>query len=54
MSSEASNDELYASAQKSLFPFGSSFMPDVIVKTEGIYLYTAAGKKIMDWTSGQM
>lgn len=29
-------------------------MPDAIVKASGIYLYTASGKKIMDWTSGQM
>ena len=50
----ADNKSLYASAQKNLLVFGSSFMPDVIVRTDGIYLYTASGKKIMDWTSGQM
>lgn len=55
MGPEPSNNAvLYASAQKSLLVFGSSFMPDVIVKTSGIYLYTASGEKIMDWTSGQM
>ncbi|KUJ20682.1 2,2-dialkylglycine decarboxylase [Mollisia scopiformis] len=48
------NNSLYASAQKNLLVFGSSFLPDVIVKTSGLYLYTASGKKIMDWTSGQM
>lgn len=54
MTSTQDNDALYASAQKNLFVFGSSFLPDVIVKTSGVYLYTASGKKIMDWTSGQM
>jgi 4-aminobutyrate aminotransferase-like enzyme len=54
MDSNFNNSELYASARKSLLVFGSNFMPDVITKTSGIYLYTASGKKIMDWTSGQM
>ena len=44
----------YDSAQKNLLVFGSSFMPDIIVKTSGIYMYTASDKKIMDWTLGQM
>jgi len=54
MSIELSNDELYASAKKDLFSFGGDFMTDVIVRTEGIYLCTASGEKILDWTSGQM
>lgn len=29
-------------------------MPDVVVRTEGVYFWTASGKKVMDWTSGQM
>ncbi|KAF8867367.1 aminotransferase, class III [Acephala macrosclerotiorum] len=54
MTSHFDNEALYASAQKNLLVFGSSFLPDVIIKTSGLYLYTASGKKIMDWTSGQM
>ena len=54
MPSTEDNAALYASAKKSLFVFGSGFLPDVIVKTSGVYLYTASGRKIMDWTSGQM
>lgn len=50
----SSNDRLYADAQSCLLTFGSAFMPDVVVKTEGVYFWTASGKKIMDWTSGQM
>jgi 4-aminobutyrate aminotransferase-like enzyme len=51
---EKQNAKLYASAEKHLLTFGCSFSPDVIVKTSGMYLYTASGRKIMDWTSGQM
>ena len=49
-----SNDDLYREAQESLFYFGSDLMPNVISKTEGLYLWTASGQKVMDWTSGQM
>lgn len=54
MGSQPDNNALYASAQKNLLVFGSSFLPDVIVRTSGLYLYSASGRKIMDWTSGQM
>lgn len=54
MGSETENDRLYASAKRNLLVFGGSFMSDVIVKTSGVYLYTASGKRILDWTSGQM
>jgi 4-aminobutyrate aminotransferase-like enzyme len=48
------NTTLYTLAKENLLIFGTSFMPDVIVKTEGLYLHTASGKMILDWTSGQM
>jgi 4-aminobutyrate aminotransferase-like enzyme len=37
-----------------LLNFGSPFHSSVIVKTSGLYIWTSDGKKIMDWTSGQM
>ncbi|KAF5009852.1 hypothetical protein FDECE_3947 [Fusarium decemcellulare] len=49
-----SNDRLYADAQAYLLTFGSLFMPDIVTKTQGVYFWTASGKKVMDWTSGQM
>lgn len=49
-----SNEELFQAAQKYCFTFGSEFLPDVIARAEGMYLLTASGKKVMDWTSGQM
>lgn len=52
--SQSNNAALYDSANKHLLVFGSAFSPDVIVKTSGIHLYTASGKKLIDWTSGQV
>ncbi|RFU32815.1 hypothetical protein B7463_g3491, partial [Scytalidium lignicola] len=54
MESKLDNESLYSAAKQNLLVFGSSFNPDVIIKTSGVYLYTASGKKILDWTSGQM
>ncbi|EXJ94893.1 2,2-dialkylglycine decarboxylase (pyruvate) [Capronia coronata CBS 617.96] len=49
-----SNAALSLAAQKHCFTYGAEFLPDVIVRAEGMYLWTASGKKVMDWTSGQM
>lgn len=52
---EAVNEaELMEKAKKHLLYMGSDFHADVIVRCEGMYLYTASGRKILDWTSGQM
>ena len=34
--------------------FGAQFIREIIVKSEGVYVYTNEGKKILDFTSGQM
>ncbi|KFH45441.1 2,2-dialkylglycine decarboxylase-like protein [Hapsidospora chrysogenum ATCC 11550] len=46
--------ELKSKANKHLLYNGSAPHPDVITACEGLYLYTASGRKILDWTSGQM
>ena len=51
---ESDNAALYASARQNLLFFGGDFNTEVVTKTSGIYFWTASGKKIMDWTSGQM
>ena len=51
---ELDTSALCAEARKSLLFFGGDFSTDVVTRTEGIYFWTASGKKIMDWTSGQM
>lgn len=48
------NETIYKIAQEQCLPFGSSFLPDIVTKTEGVYFWTASGKKVMDFTSGQM
>lgn len=45
---------LLATADATLLNFGTSFFPSVITHANGIYIYTADGKRILDWTSGQM
>jgi 4-aminobutyrate aminotransferase-like enzyme len=49
-----SNADLSAAARAHCFTFGAEFLPDVMTRAEGMYLWTASGQKIMDWTSGQM
>lgn len=45
---------LQADADSCLLNFGTSFHPEIITGTKGLYLYTATGHKMLDWTSGQM
>jgi 4-aminobutyrate aminotransferase-like enzyme len=45
---------LTAKGNTSLLRFGGNFSPLLITKAEGIYIYTASGHKILDFTSGQM
>ncbi|KAK3312529.1 2,2-dialkylglycine decarboxylase [Apodospora peruviana] len=37
-----------------LFNFGTKFSRDIIVGSRGLYIYTSTGRKVLDWTSGQM
>lgn len=39
---------------KSLLPYGGVFTPAIITKAKGVYIYTHDGKRILDFTSGQM
>lgn len=52
--SHRSNEKLSSEAKQYCFTFGSDFLPDVITRAEGMYMWSADGRKIMDWTSGQM
>ncbi len=47
-------DELRAKSDKHLLYYGSKFHQDVITGARGLYIYTASGHRILDWTSGQM
>ena len=48
------NDKLYSDALGHLIPYGGKILPEVVTRTEGIYFHTATGKRVLDWTSGQM
>ena len=37
-----------------LIRYGSDFYPEIVEKAQGCYVWDAAGKKILDFTSGQM
>ncbi|KAF7861871.1 hypothetical protein EAF04_007753 [Stromatinia cepivora] len=41
-------------ANSSLIRYGGNFSPDIITRAEGVHIYTADGRKILDFTSGQM
>lgn len=51
---ESDEAELFGKANKHLLYSGSKFHKDVITAAEGMYIHTASGHKILDWTSGQM
>ncbi|OAQ73694.1 2,2-dialkylglycine decarboxylase [Pochonia chlamydosporia 170] len=46
--------ELKAKSKKHLLDYGSKFEDDIITGSHGLYIYTASGHKVLDWTSGQM
>jgi 4-aminobutyrate aminotransferase-like enzyme len=46
--------ELQAKASKYLLNYGAKFNKDVICGSKGLYVYTASGHKVLDFTSGQM
>jgi 4-aminobutyrate aminotransferase-like enzyme len=47
-------DELAAKSSKYLLNYGTKFNKDVICGSKGLYVYTASGHKVLDFTSGQM
>lgn len=47
-------DAYQLKTEKYLLNYGTKFHKDLIVGSRGLYVYTASGLKILDWTSGQM
>ncbi|KAI9738305.1 MAG: hypothetical protein M1834_008803 [Cirrosporium novae-zelandiae] len=52
--SNVNTTKMLEQSQKSLIRYGGSFLPLIITKAEGVFVYTSTGQKILDWTSGQM
>lgn len=46
--------EFWAGADRHLIRYGPPFTPEIIVRAEGAYLVTAGGRRLLDFTSGQM
>lgn len=47
-------DAYQLKTEKYLLNYGTKFHKDLIVGSRGLYVFTASGLKILDWTSGQM
>ncbi|KIW46031.1 uncharacterized protein PV06_01724 [Exophiala oligosperma] len=52
--SNVNEEHLQAIASSCLANYGTKFEKDVVVGSKGLYVYTASGHKVLDWTSGQM
>ncbi len=48
------NDSFWARANRHLMRYGGDFVPFVPVRAEGSFLYDADGRRVLDFTSGQM
>lgn len=46
--------EFWARAQRHLLKYGGEFVAFVPVRAEGAFLYDAGGRRVLDFTSGQM
>ena len=51
---DADRERLSSIADSCLLNYGTTFLPQLITGTKGVYIYTSDGKKILDFTSGQM
>ncbi|KAK6544351.1 hypothetical protein TWF694_001052 [Orbilia ellipsospora] len=49
-----SESQMHADAEATLINYGVSFHRDIIVRAEGLYIYTPTSHRMLDWTSGQM
>ncbi|MET0693449.1 MAG: aspartate aminotransferase family protein [Propionibacteriaceae bacterium] len=53
-SSVDATEAFWADADAHVLRYGSPFVPEIIDRAEGSFVYTEAGRKILDFTSGQM
>ncbi|MGW0759007.1 aspartate aminotransferase family protein [Streptomyces sp. NPDC002814] len=49
-----STDAFWADADRHLVRYGGEFTREIIVRAAGSFLFTADGRKVLDFTSGQM
>ncbi len=46
--------QFWSTAERHLIRYGGPFTPEIIERAEGSFVYTADGRRILDFTSGQM
>src|SRR4051812_13886032 len=49
-----SEPEFWQDVERHLVRYGGSFVPAVIERAEGVFVYDSEGRAILDFTSGQM
>ncbi len=47
-------DDFWADVDAHVLRYGSAFVPEIIDRAEGSFVYTESGRAILDFTSGQM
>ncbi|MPY48003.1 aspartate aminotransferase family protein [Streptomyces acidicola] len=52
--STSSTETFWTDAERHLVRYGGEFTPEIIDRAAGSFLFTASGRKILDFTSGQM
>ena len=50
----ADQEALQAVAKRHVLNYGVHFQDDIVTGSKGLCFYTASGREILDWTSGQM
>src|SRR6516162_10762967 len=51
---QAMDQRFWTRARRHMLGYGGEFVPFVPVRAAGSFLYDAAGRKVLDFTSGQM
>jgi 4-aminobutyrate aminotransferase-like enzyme len=51
---DVNQDDLNETATAVLANYGTHFEKDIMIGSKGLYVYTASGHQVLDWTSGQM
>jgi 2,2-dialkylglycine decarboxylase (pyruvate) len=46
--------DIWSEVDRHLIRYGSAFTPEIISRAEGSFVYTDSGRKVLDFTSGQM
>ena len=48
------DEQFWADADQHLIRYGAPFSPEIITSAQGSWLHTASGRRLLDFTSGQM